>query len=335
MKLPVILSQYLYQHKKIGLPGLGIFTLDPSAVIPEPSDRGNQAPASGISFKEVTIHEPEDHLIIFIKEYSGKMKSLASADLDFFLTTGKQLLNIGKPLYLEGIGTLSKNNQGGLVFTPGEYMPVRLEEASKDIRKPADTNFEEPPREYEPASNNNGRQIMLLLLIVIALGALGYGGYYLYKKNNYIDPNNEPHAAVHEETSETHVQDTAKSQQPTTISKPSDTLAAANTQTLPAVSPKPADSSKPVAVAPAASSFVPAPGPDQSLFRFVILETDRKGKALRRYNQLLGYQLNIKMEQKDSAYFKLYFPIAATPRDTLHIKDSLADVYAAQVTIEH
>jgi len=56
---------------------------------------------------------------------------------------------------------------------------------------------------------------------------------------------------------------------------------------------------------------------------------------LRRYNQLLGYQLNIKMDQKDSSYFKLYFPIAATIRDTTHIRDSLMDVYAAHVTIEH
>ena len=55
---------------------------------------------------------------------------------------------------------------------------------------------------------------------------------------------------------------------------------------------------------------------------------------MRRYNQLLGYQLNIKMYQKDSSWFKLYFPIAAAKRDTTRIKDSLADVYAARVTIE-
>jgi hypothetical protein len=40
------------------------------------------------------------------------------------------------------------------------------------------------------------------------------------------------------------------------------------------------------------------------------------------------------MDQKDSAFFKLYFPIAATIRDTTHIKDSLADVYASHVVIE-
>jgi hypothetical protein len=42
------------------------------------------------------------------------------------------------------------------------------------------------------------------------------------------------------------------------------------------------------------------------------------------------------MYQKDSAWFKLYFAIAAFPKDTAYIRDSLADTYAApNVTIEH
>ena len=77
------------------------------------------------------------------------------------------------------------------------------------------------------------------------------------------------------------------------------------------------------------------PTAGQMIYHFVILQTANKGHALRRYNQLLGYQLNIKMYQKDSSWFKLYFPIAATIRDTTHIRDSLADVYAAHVTVEH
>jgi len=93
---------------------------------------------------------------------------------------------------------------------------------------------------------------------------------------------------------------------------------------LPGTHPTAAPSMAPVEVPPGAS-----------LYKFVILETTKKGRALRRYNQLLGYQLNIKMDQKDSSYFKLYFPIAATIRYTTHIKDSLVDIYAAHVTIEH
>lgn len=319
MKLPLLLSQFLYQTKKLDLPGIGSFTLDPNAVIPEASDRNPQTPASGISFKNVVVAAPDDALIQFIKDHTGKMKPLAAADLDFFLTTGKQLLNIGKPFYLEGIGTLIKNNAGKFDFTPGDYATVKLEDIAAEKKKAAPAqSFEEPPREYEPASNNV-RQGALLLALIAGLIALGWGGYYLYKRNNYVEPIQENRAVVTPDTTPAQPQtDTGKTQ---TTQTP--------TQTQPATSftPKPADTTKQITPAT-------PPPPGSTLYKFVILETERKGRALRRYNQLLGFQLNIKMEQKDSAYFKLYFPIFATVRDTTHIKDSLADVYAAHVTIE-
>ena len=95
---------------------------------------------------------------------------------------------------------------------------------------------------------------------------------------------------------------------------------------------KPATATNPAT--PAFAQHTPVPEAGQSLWRFVILQTPNKNHALRRYNQLLGYQLNIHMEQKDSSLFKLYFPIAAAIKDTTHIKDSLANVYAAHVSID-
>ncbi len=302
------MSQYLYQTKQLDLPGIGSFTMDPNVVIPEASDRHQQAPVAGITFKNVNIAAPDDALVTFIKEHTGKMKPLAAADLDFFLTTGKQLLNIGKPFYLDGIGTLIKNNEGKFNFTPGEYSTVRLEEpvaAEKKKAAPSTQSFEEPPREYEPATNNV-RQGVLLMAIVLGLVAIGWGGYYLYKKNTYVEPLTENKAPI--------TQDTLKTTPAAvdSIRKPDSQLAVKPTDTV----------------------NTPPPPPGSTQYKFVILETDRKGRALRRYNQLLGFQLNIKMEQKDSAYFKLYFPINALVRDTTRIKDSLADVYAAHVRIE-
>lgn len=313
MKLPLLLSQFLYQTKKLDLPGIGSFTLDPNAVIPEASERHTQTPASGISFKNTPITTPDDALIQFIKEHTGKMKPLAAADLDFFLTTGKQLLNIGKPFYLDGIGTLIKNNSGKFDFTPGEYTTVKLEDIATEKKKAPTQTFEEPPREYEPASNNV-RQGVLLLAIIVGLIAIGWGGYYLYKRNTYVEPLPEKRIVAHQDSTPAQT-DTGRSQTAAQSAAPSTTPPADTTKQVPAVTQTP-------------------PPPGSTLYKFVILETDRKGRALRRYNQLLGFQLNIKMEQKDSAYFKLYFPIVATIRDTTHIKDSLADVYAAHVTIE-
>ncbi|HEY6900915.1 MAG TPA: hypothetical protein VI233_09745 [Puia sp.] len=346
MKLPLLLSQYLYQTRKLDLPGIGSFSLDAGAVIPQESDRMGQVPASGISFKNANIANPDDALVLFIKEHTGKMKSLAAADLDFFLTTGRQLLNIGKPFFLEGIGTLLKNKDGNLDFTPGEYVIARLEDPISDRK--ATPAFEEAPRPHEAQASNN-RQVLLLVALIGGLIIIGWGGYYLYRRNNFVEPNtaSEQRATVVPEAAPARTDSTTGARADSTrkdttgtnpnppgtaiAANPASTTIPAGASTTPAAATQPA--ATPTATSPA-TSYVPVPTAGQSLYRFVILETANKNRALRRYNQLLGYQLNIKMEQKDSAYFKLYFPIAAGIRDTTHIKDSLADVYAAQVRIE-
>jgi len=304
------LSQYLYQTKKLDLPGIGSFTLDADAVIPQESDRIGQMAATGIRFRNAVIPAADDSLINFIKEHTGKMKSLTEADLDFYLTTGRQLLNIGKPFYLDGIGTLIKTKEGGLEFAPGDYMVARLEEHSPERRA---AGLDEPARERE-AQGNSTKQGVLLVLIIVGLAVIGWAGYYLYKRNSFSEPV-EKQAVVLPDTSKSGSSRT--SGQVDTVSKAKDSAAA-----------------KPTAPTPDAP--VPAvPPPGAAMYRFVILSTDNKHHALRRYNQLLGYQLNIKMDQKDSAWFKLYFPIAALPKDTAYIKDSLSDTYAApRVTIE-
>jgi hypothetical protein len=332
LKLPQLLSQFLYQTRKLDLPGIGSFTLDPEVVIPQESDRIGQMPATGIHFKNANIPVADDALVNFIKEHTGKMKSLAASDLDFHLTTGRQLLNIGKPFYLDGIGTLLKNKEGRLDFTPGEYMVARLENAGPERK----SSFDEPPRERE-ARNNSTRQGLLLLLIIVGLGILGWGGYYLYKRNSFSEPAVEKQAVVVPEPA-TKTDTTAGSNKADTVAaqktavEPAGTANANPATTPPATTPV----TTPAATAPVTiAANVPVP-PGAILYHFVILATDNKHHALKRYNQLLGYNLNIQLYQKDSTWFKLYFPIAALARDTAYIKDSLSDTYAApHVFIEH
>ena len=74
---------------------------------------------------------------------------------------------------------------------------------------------------------------------------------------------------------------------------------------------------------------------DSLPYKFIILATHDKEHALKRYNQLLGFDLKIHMTTADSLYFKLYFTIPASARDTTHIKDSIEREYAHHVSIEH
>jgi hypothetical protein len=327
LKLPQLLSQYLYQIKRLDLPGIGSFTLEADAVIPAESDRVGQVAATGIRFKNVTVRAADDNLVNYIKEHTGKMKSLAASDLDFYLTTGRQLLNIGKPFYIEGIGTLIKNKEEGFNFTPGEYMVARLDESGSERR----ASYDEPARERE-VKNTSAKQGLLLLLIIVGLGIVGWGGYYLYKRNSFSEPAEKQAVILPDTTSKTStLKDSTikKEVKDTTVQK-----VTAPGPDAPTPAPSTSTAAAPATTVSTAADGAPLPG--TMLYRFIILSTDNKHHALRRYNQLLGYQLNIKMDQKDSAWFKLYFPIEALPKDTSYIKDSLSDTYAApRVTIEH
>jgi hypothetical protein len=289
-------------------------------------------PASGITFRNANIPVADDALINFIKDHTRKMKSLAASDLDFYLTTGRQLLNIGKQFYLEGIGTLIKNKEGKLDFSPGEYLITKLEEPAGE--KKAAATFDDPARQ-ESAAGRNSRQTLLLVGLIVGLIVIAWGGYYLYKRNNYVAPSAADKATVVPEGQSAAQTDTTVAAHAAGDSSGQSGGAGTTRAAATGVdtSKKAATAIKtPPTTAPALVN--PVPGVGQSLYRFVILRTENKGHALRRYNQLLGFQLNIRIEQKDSTFFKLYFPIAAAPKDTTHIKDSLADVYASRITIE-
>lgn len=290
-----------------------------------------QVPATGIHFRNAANPAADDNLINFIKENTGKMKSLAASDLDFYLTTGRQLLNIGKPFSLEGIGTLIKNKEGHLDFAAGEYLLARLEDSAPERR----TSYDDPPRDRGPQGTST-KQGMLLILIVVGLGVIGWAGYYLYKSNSFSETSEKQAVVVPETTPR---RDTSRAVVPAD-SAHRDSAHRDSTKTVNATAPVPAvpapTTASPAATIPIITAAHLPQAPGALLYRFIILATDNKHRALRRYNQLLGYQLNIKMDQKDSAFFKLYFPIAAFPRDTAYIKDSLADTYAApQIFVEH
>lgn len=300
-----------------------------------------QVPASGITFKNANISTPDDALVTYIKEHTGKMKSLAAADLDFYLTTGRQLLNIGKPFFIEGVGTLLKNKEGYLDFTPGDYLIPRVDELAGPERERSRNSYDEPPREEPKANNVRQRQTMLLVLLIAGVVVVGWGGYYLYQRNNFSEQAGpENRATVVPDSPAAGSADATPATRPANDTVKTATGAAGATgtaATLTKVDTAKADATiaKPAATPPPFVAHDPVPTEGQSLYHFIILRTPNKAHALRRYNQLLGFQLNIKMETKDSSFFKLYFPIAAAPRDTTHIKDSIADVYAANVVIEN
>jgi hypothetical protein len=323
VKVDNLLGPYLYQYKKLSLPGIGVFTLDDKAVLPDDNAK-IKIPIEGISFNGKTGTQLDDSLIQYIKDETGKMKALAEADLYSFIATAFQFLNIGKPFYFEGIGTLQKNKDGAYTFAAGTVIPQKTEESpSRYSETSKKSTYNSDSNAGRGSNGANQGKLFVVLGIVITLVLIGWGGYYLYTKN----------AGGSSEVSQNE-------------SKPvqtPDSTTAASTQAITDSSGKiPASMKKDSAAAQAAkkdSVVTPA-----GTYKFVLETTGRKARALKRYDQLKGipmlknYNNKVAIETKDSLSFKLYTVVACIPADTTRVKELLNAWYygtkAIKVKIE-
>jgi len=175
LKLPLLLSQYLREQKTLSLPGIGIFHFTgPISINEEPTE----SLSAHISFENRKVKEPEDGLISFIKQQTGKIKPLALADLDCFIASGLELLSMGKPFHLDGIGIIQKKKDGQYEFSQREFPDSRMENGGQAKKASV---FEEG--KYEPKSNPLQR-ILAVGLLLAGLAIVLLGGYYLYNKSN-------------------------------------------------------------------------------------------------------------------------------------------------------
>ena len=322
MKVDNLLGPYLYQYKKLFLPGIGLFTLDDKAVLPDDTAKIKSA-IEGISFSLKTGNQLDDSLIQYIKQETGKMKALAEADLHSYIATAFQYLNIGKSFYFEGIGTLQKNKDNNYIFTAGTVIPQKIEEGpgrySESSRK---STYNSDPEGKTGASFNAGK-LLLALGVLATLALIGWGGYYLYSKNT-----SDTTADLKTENKPLPVQDTT----------------VATTTAIPDSSGKRPDSmdthvKKDTTVK---TELVAAPSGG---YKFIFETTARKARALKRYDQLKdvvvlkNYNNKVGLETPDSVSFKLYTIVACAAADTSHVKDQLNAWYYGtkeiKVKMEH
>jgi len=148
LKLSLLFFDYLVQNKELNLQGIGHFSLDETVLkTPEQESEGILIVPGSIRFQLDKKVVPDEKLISFISKETGKIKPLASSDLDSYIELGKQLININKPFILEGIGLLQKNGQNQLEFVedrPGHDLRYSLDSSKIKVLgwKPRQ-NFEE------------------------------------------------------------------------------------------------------------------------------------------------------------------------------------------------
>ena len=287
----------------MSLPGLGIFTLDKSVVLPEENDRTLSSMPNAVQFQNANIAAADKELIQFICDNTGKIRPLAISDLDSYLSLGTEMLNIGKPFYLEGIGTITKNKAGKFDFSPGEYSFIKENTNSADQEKKK--AYAREKKQLVASSVSQNRNGLKIVAFISALIIVGIGGWMMYKKNSTPPAeNNADSSAVTQQAAS--VTDSARR----------DSLRTDSAKILPP------DSAHPLANIKEGTNY-----------KFIILSTNDKARALKRYNQLIGFQLKAHFNRTDSTY-NVFFQFPALARDTIHIKDSLQKEYAHNVIIE-
>ncbi len=293
LKLSAVFAQYLYQNKKLNLPGIGSFEIDPSVTVPDAHDKNVLDFGQYIHFTHKNIARPDDDFIDFIRIHTGKIRPLAESDLESYLSDGKLLLNIGKPFFLEGIGTLQKLREGTYEFVPGTPIIERLE-GDKPGEKTAKKRpaFDSGYSQIEP-DNNSSRKALIGVVLALGLAAVIWGGYSLYNRNT------EPLMPAAIEDREPEVTPPVKQDSLVTI----------------------VDSSTSV---PATTPVAPAVTSEPGSYRFVLEVPVTKTRALKRINQLALVSPRMMLQTNaDSTSFMIYVDLPGTAADTSRIKDSL------------
>lgn len=311
LKITNLLAQYLYTKKQLDLPGIGTFTLDNDIVLDSEKIKHNKTVTlEGVSFRHDRTVKEDPDLIAFISEHSGKIKALASADLNSHLELASQFLNIGKPFLFEGIGSLVKTQSGEFAFTPGQVIPDRIDSANhREYGKEAIS--EEPVGDYKSVFYNKHtksawKKPAAIGLILLGFGLAIWGGYTVYKKR--AERSEKEETVVSDDKNRTN--QNTNNESPDTTTQKSDTTA---TVTIIANQP-------PIKPAPAGTT------------KF-ILEISPKERALYRYNRLKTFQWQVEMETRDSSSFTLYMLLPVSSADTSRVLDSLSRLNGKRVYI--
>jgi hypothetical protein len=305
LKLTSLFAQYLYINKSLVLQGIGSFVLDPAVHIPAENEKNPKTILEGVSFQFNLRAEEDPGLIDFIVKQTGKIKPLASADLDSFITLGKQFLNIGKPFPLEGIGTLEMVKQGVYEFTPGNVIAQRSEEPANERMKEKAPEEKYNYNEYlYNEKKGNGKQVLAIAAMVLVVAMLGVGGYFLYKYFSAEKPVSNTAAAIKDVE--------AIPVAPAAVN--ADSIAAAKKRdSLAALQPVPAG---------------------MITYRIVVEDTNNKVRALTRFSKLKSFGFPVFMETPDSVNFKIFYTFTRPPADTARTRDSLRRIFVKKVYIQ-
>lgn len=184
MKIEQLIVQHLYQQKKVSLQGIGSISLNPSVALPGENEKDFVMPENAFSY-EYNLKATEDEgLISYIVQQTRKIKPLATSDLESYCMLAKQFLNIGKPLVIDGVGTIQKNQIGDYEFIPGHFITPKIEESPKQLKE----KLEEQVSFESETKRDNGQRNVIIVFITAVIALAGLGIYYYLSNGKAPEP---------------------------------------------------------------------------------------------------------------------------------------------------
>jgi hypothetical protein len=297
LKIEQLIVQYLYQNKEVTLQGIGTFRLNPAVELPTDSSKDFVMPEEAFEFEDNQKAVEDEGLIDFIVK-AGKIRSLAISDIDSYVTLSKQFLNIGNPLFIEGVGTLQKNRQENFLFTSGQFVNSVVTTAPKQIKERKDeiVSFQ------TEGKNGDSRKYLLIVVGLAVVVLITLGVYYLFSSDK---------------------QDDAAIPAPVAV--------------VP-VAPKPiidsADSAKKIMNAKAkADSIAKLTAGDNSTFKIVLHQYSKEDAAQKEFDKLKAYGNKVVLIKKDSNNYLVAMPFTKPADYATTAKDSLSKLLGCKAYI--
>lgn len=295
----------MYNARQVTLQGIGIFKLRQDIHIHAEGEKDFSIPPDAFSFEYNLKATEDESLVDYIVKHTNKIKPLASSDLDSYAILAKQFLNLGKPFYIEGVGTIQKSQRGIYEFTPGIIIAPKIDVISRQLREKKEESFS---FESESTSNNSSRNLMIVLTFV-GIGFVGLALYYfLVLKKNSNNENVEQVATVQNSV----IKDTIK-----TIALITDTTK------------NKVDSSNRVATA--GSNGIKK---DSSSFKIVIKEYNSEKSVKGAYKRLTNYGHKVVIVKIDSLKYNLVMLFTLPLSDTLRVKDSIREFFGGKPYVQ-
>jgi hypothetical protein len=303
VKIQEILSQYLYKEKTLTLPGLGRFDLNPSVNIYDLKEEG--WPADTISFTSNRNAVADEKLLQFLMQQTGKMKPLAMSDLESYISNGMQLINIGKPFPIKGIGSINKTKDNQYTFEQGSPALEKIDSINTDhVRDRTVLAEGEKEIDFSHEERKSSKKPIIIFGSIVALVLVGWAVYLaIPKKEKAPEPETNFTEQVVPVDTSLQKPDTAVATPATdspTITSPDTTKIAATTQ-------------QPVAAS--------------GSFQLLIDQFKSKGLADKRIASLKLRGFDVQLIVKDSSTYQVILPVSRPVSDTAYVMDSLRKYY--------